>query len=81
MAILNITYLGMSGDVPGEVDESVSDDDVRRIAEEVVRSGGIQGLHVATLEPGAFAGFVVDRLSDPEGKRRFYLRPKVPFGA
>ncbi len=81
MAILNITYHGMSGDVPGEIDEGASDTDIRRIAEEVVRTGGIQGLHIATLEDGAFDGFVVDRLKDPDGTDRLYLRPKVPFGA
>jgi len=81
MAILNITYHGMSGDAPGEVDERASDADIRRFAEEIVRSGDIQGLHIATLEPGAFDAFVVDRLRDPDGKERFFLRPKVPFGA
>ncbi len=81
MAILNITYHGMSGDAPGEVDEHASDADIRRFAEEIVRSGDIPGLHLATLEPGAFDPFVVDRLRDPDGKERFFLRPKVPFGA
>lgn len=80
MAILNITYQGMSGDVPGDLDDRLSDADLRRIAVEVVRSGDIHGLHLATLPDDAFDGFVVDRLQDPDGKSRIYLRPKVPFG-
>lgn len=80
MAILNITYEGMSGDVPGEIDDGVTDGDLRRIAVEVVRSGDIRGLHIASLADDAFDGFVVDRLQDPDGKARIYLRPKVPFG-
>lgn len=80
MAILNITYHGMSGDAPGEIDEGATDTDIRRFAEEIVRSGEIPGLQISGLEEGAFDGFVVDRLSDPTGKARFYLRPKVPFG-
>ena len=47
MAILNITYNGVSFDYSLNVDERVTDMDVRRIAVEVVRSGEVRGLHVA----------------------------------
>ncbi len=79
MTILNITYNGYSADCPLEVESAVSDADVRRIAVEVVRSGGLPGLRIANLEDRAFDGFVVDRFEGPQGGR-IYLRPKVPFG-
>ena len=81
MAILNITYQGQSADYELELDFAASDDDIRRIAVEVVRSGGVRGLHVAELSPHAFDHFVIDRLRDPDGAQRIFLRPKVPFGA
>ncbi|WP_309896833.1 hypothetical protein [Archangium sp.] len=81
MATLNITYNGMSSDLPLEVDRPVSDVDVRRIAVELVRSGGVPGLHLAQLSDDAFNLYVVDRFRGPRGEERIYLRPKVPFGA
>ncbi|ATB46025.1 hypothetical protein [Corallococcus macrosporus] len=81
MATLNITYDGMSADVPVELDGPVPDADIRRIATELVRSGGVPGLHLSQLRDDAFAHFVVDRLRGARGEERIYLRPKVPFGA
>lgn len=81
MATLNITYNGMSSDVPLELDGHVSDVDVRRIAVEMVRSGGVPGLHLSQLRDDSFNHYVVDRFRGPRGEDRIYLRPKVPFGA
>lgn len=81
MATLNITYNGLSSDVPLELDGHVSDVDVRRIAVEVVRSGGVPGLHIVNLREDSFSHYVVDRFRGPRGEERIYLRPKVPFGA
>jgi hypothetical protein len=81
MAILNITYQGLSADYELELDFAASDEDIRRIAVEVVRSGGVRGLHVAQLPFNAFDQFVIDRLRGADGAQRIYLRPKVPFGA
>lgn len=80
MATLNITYQGQSADYELPLDVATTDADIRRIAVEVVRSGGARGLHIANLAPTAFASFVVDRLQGPTGEQRIYLRPKVPFG-
>ncbi|HTW98137.1 MAG TPA: hypothetical protein VMD59_05130 [Acidimicrobiales bacterium] len=80
MAILNITYHGMSTDLPGEVEGILDDGEIRKIAVEVVRTGGAPGLQIANLADDAFDGFVVDRFDTPEGGERIYLRPKVPFG-
>ena len=79
--ILNITYQGLSADYQLGLDHDASDADIRRIACEVVRSGGIRGLHAPHLTDDAFRGYVVDRLRAPGGEPRIYLRPKVPFGA
>lgn len=82
MVVLNITYNGMSIDYPLETDEKLSDQAVRRIAVEVVRSGHVHGLHIANLNGNAFDRFVVDRFHGPQNKgERIYLRPRVPFGA
>lgn len=81
MAILNITYNGNSADYELAIDYNASDADIRRIATEVVRSGGVRGLHLPQLDDDAFQLFVVDRLRGPDGQQRIYLRPKVPFGA
>ena len=81
MAILNITYAGLSTDYPLDLDYQLSDRDVRRIAVEVVRSGGVRGLAIANLREDAFDHYVVDRFDTPQGGKRIYLRPKVPFGA
>lgn len=78
MAILNITYNGMSTDYPLELDAQVTDADVRRIAVELVRTGTVAGLAFPRLVDNAFDGFVVDRLQNGE---QIYLRPRVPFGA
>ncbi len=79
-AVLNITYNGLSADYPLDLDTDLTDRDVRRIAVEVVRSGGVRGLMIANLPERAFDDFVIDRFETPQGGRRIYLRPKVPFG-
>ena len=81
MAILNITYQGHSADYELAIDFATTDADIRRIAVEVVRSGGAKGLFLPNLPHNAFVSFVVDRLTGPGGEQRIYLRPKVPFGA
>jgi len=81
MAILNITFGGLSADYPLDANVALSDADVRRIAVELVRSGGVRGLRVPALLDNAFDNYVVDRLTSNRGEKRIYLRPKVPFGA
>jgi hypothetical protein len=79
--ILNITWNGISADAEVHADTRVSDRDVKRIAVELIRSGGVAGLYVRDLPSDAFDNFVVDRFDTAEGGRRLFLRPKVPFGA
>lgn len=81
MTILNITYQGHSADYDLALDYATTDADLRRIAVEVVRAGGVRGLHRPNLPLHAFDGYVLDRLRGPDGEPRIYLRPKVPFGA
>ena len=78
MAILNITWNGVSAEASVNLDYAVSDSDVKRIAVELIRSGDVSGLQVATLPMDAFEHYVVDRF---DGGNRLFLRPKVPFGA
>jgi hypothetical protein len=80
MTILNITYNGLSADYPLDVETPMTDRDVRRVAVEVVRTGALRGLGAVNLGDRAFDDFVVDRFETPQGGRRIYLRPKVPFG-
>jgi hypothetical protein len=80
MAVLNITYNGLSADCPHDLDYELADADVRRIALEVVRSGGVRGLKIDDLDERAFDNYVVDRFDAPDNGKRIYLRPKVPFG-
>jgi hypothetical protein len=80
MAVLNITYNGLSADYPLDMSYDLSDADVRRIATEVVRSGGVRGLVVSDLPNTAFDNYVIDRFRTAQGER-IYLRPKVPFGS
>ncbi|MBK8941429.1 MAG: hypothetical protein IPM79_28440 [Polyangiaceae bacterium] len=80
MAILNITYAGLSADFPLESGVNLTDGDVRRIAVEVVRAGCVRGAAFPSVADSAFDHYVVDRFTGPSGERRIYLRPKVPFG-
>lgn len=79
--IINITYQGHSADYELALGSDASDADIKRIALEVVRAGGVRGLHLPQLPNGAFDHYVVDRMRAPDGSPRVYLRPKVPFGA
>lgn len=82
MAILNITYNGLSVDYKTTVSDRMGDRDIRRTAVELIRSGELPGLHIAHLPDDAFELYVVDRLRSARGQTgaRIYLRPKVPFG-
>lgn len=81
MATVNITWNGVSADTEVNLDYGVSDLDLKRIAVELVRSGGVPGIHVKELPGNAFDHYVVDRFDTPEGGQRLFLRPKVPFGS
>jgi hypothetical protein len=80
MAVLNITYNGLSVDYAMPVDYHLGDSDIKRIAVEVIRAGEVKGLQIANLPVDAFEHYVVDRLQSSSGEHRIYLRPKVPFG-
>ena len=65
MAILNITYNGTSADFGQPIDDRSSDADVRRYAVELVRSGGLRGLHIANLPSDAFDYLSLIHISEP----------------
>ena len=79
--ILNVTYAGRSADAPHRVDDHTADGDIRRIAVELLRTGGLAGIAHPHVGDAVFRDFVVDRHRDPDGVLRIYLRPKVPFGS
>lgn len=78
MAILNVTYNGRSADISIQLDIQLDDAEVKRLATELLRSGGVHGMHYPELPLDALRHYVVDRFHD---EQRMYLRPKVPFGA
>ncbi len=80
-AILNITFNGLSGDLPAPLESDTPDEDIRRIAIEVITQGGIDGMRFPDAPRSTFDNYVVDRFGTPAGGHRIYLRPKVPFGA
>ncbi len=80
MNYLNITYNGVSADFPMESVGALNDAEIRNLAIEIVRSGGLRGVRVGTLADSAFDYYVIDRLTSSDGANRIYLRPKVPFG-
>ncbi len=76
--MLNITYGGRSGSV--RVGDTITSMDARRIAVEVIRSGGLPEVAwIDTLPTNTFDEFVLDSFREG-GHTTYYLRPKVPFG-
>ena len=80
MPTLNVTVNGFSADLPVDLQLEVPLEDIKRIAYEVIRSGDFPGLRAGDLPPDAFRHYVVDRFGRG-ANARYYLRPKVPFGA
>lgn len=80
MARLNITFNGEQGDLPDPVNYDMTDGDLKQVATEAVRAGGVPGIDAA---PDAdFTDFVIDRFAakDDVPLNRLMLRPKTPFG-
>jgi len=71
---LNVTFGGMSLDV-AEIEHIASDEDIKRIADEVVRT--IIPWSSLDIPSDPFRNYVVDRFVQTN---MVYLRPKVPFG-
>jgi 3-methyladenine DNA glycosylase AlkC len=75
MSVLNVTFAGHSKDV-AEIDGATSDEDIRRLADEIIRT--TMPWREMCLVDDPFEHFVVDRFGEQE---HIYLRPKVPFGS
>ena len=71
---LNVTYAGMSLDV-ADVEQSTSDEDIKRIADEIVHT--VIPWNTLQIPNNPFHDYVVDRFVQTN---MVYLRPKVPFG-
>lgn len=79
-ARLNITIQGYQGDLPDPVPANASDQELRTMAQEVVRGGSVPG--IPAIPNASFEHFVVDRFAPAEDVpfARLSLRPKVPLG-
>jgi hypothetical protein len=78
-ARLNVTINGQNGDFPDPVDYESTDEAVRQIAVEAIRTGYIPG--IAADEDADLTDFVVDRFpATDELPARLMVRPKTPFG-
>lgn len=73
MTFLNVTYGGYSKNI-AEIEFSLSDEDVKRVAYDIIRTT----IHFSDMciVDAPFEQYVVDRFPP----NRVYLRPKVPFG-
>lgn len=76
--LINMTYQGQSGNYLAKIDAGLDDASIRRLCEEAVRAGEVQGI-TANLHVDAFEHSVIDRFHGNQGVR-FVVRPKVPFG-
>ena len=78
---LNVTYLGQNGDLPDPILNDMNHDDVIRMTEEAIRTGGIPGI---PADPNVrLADFVVDKPFPPTESRPYWLRtvrPKTAYG-
>jgi len=72
---INVTFGGLSHDLRVGVPYEIEDEEVRRLAAEELRE------QHNDFDPSALNHYVVDRFNTPQGGRKIYLRPKVPFGA
>lgn len=78
-ASLNITYAGQNGDLPDPLLFDIPDEQVRAIATEAVRAGGVRGIDARA--DADFTDFVIDRVAAHDGlPHRLIARPKTPFG-
>jgi len=79
MARLNITFGGYNGDLNDPVSYDSSDEVIKQMAIEAVRTGYVAG--IPANENVDFTDFVVDRFAaTAELPGRIMLRPKTPFG-
>lgn len=79
-ARLNVTWSGNNGDLPDAVPFDATDTDLRAMATEALRNGGIPGI---PADGGAnLNDFVVDRFNSTNEVpfNRVFIRPKTPFG-
>lgn len=68
---LNITWNGHNGDLPDLVQQGAPDDELIRMAEEALRTGGVPGIP-ADPRASLSEGFVIQRF--PAGPGREYPR-------
>ncbi len=80
IARLNVTWAGANGELPDPVPYDATDNQLKAMATEALRSGGIPGIPADRRVD--LTDFVVDRFAaTPEvPHHRVFVRPKTPFG-
>jgi len=79
-ARLNITFGGQNGDLPDPVSYDLSDQTIKTMVEEAIRTGSVPG--IPNTEGVDLTDFKVDRF-EPTAVRPYRLisvRPKTAFG-
>lgn len=81
-AILTITFAGQQGDLPDFISPDATDEQIRSMATEAVRTGSVPGLAVPEDGAADFSGYVIDRFPPNEVRPHYLrtLRAKTPFG-
>jgi hypothetical protein len=75
-----VTYAGQTGDLPDTVHSGAAHDDVRRMVQEALRTGGVNG--IPATPDADLTDFIVDRApARGDQPLRLLLRPKTAFGA
>jgi len=79
-ARMNLTWMGLNGDLVEPVPFHVHDAELLRIAERALRAGAVSG--ISKRRKASLAGFVVDRFPATGGvtHNRVFIRPSTPFG-
>lgn len=78
-ATVNVTYNGMSGNMPDPVHYGTPDNDILGFVSECLRNGNIVG--VDPVANPDLADFKIDRFNSRDGlPNRIVVRPKTEFG-
>lgn len=79
-ARLNITWNGQCGDLPDPIEYDSSENDIKAMATEAVRGGGVPGIRAD--QNVDFSDFRVEKFPAEEGRDTMLvmIRPKTPFG-
>ena len=79
--LLNITYNGVSADIEVPLESTATDQNIKTIAAEILRSGDIENMRHPNVTAADFEHFTVHRSRTPQDRERVLLCPKAAYGA